>query len=182
MNAKYEPIGKLIGITVSDSSQAYLVPMKRSAFVKREDSIIMKDGHLLSHKLVQPSSYEGFVSIPVAIAKAIVSIPAQLVSINIDSIKSRASLNKELASLANLERERKKEVLTEELALDKLQLQIKEQELMLQQHLATRNDVLQKSIDTAEKNLLDTKEDILETEKKIIELQKQIGKLNQAKQ
>lgn len=180
-NDGHQLIGNPAEITVADLSQVYKVPMKRSAFVKREDSITLKDGYLLSHKLVRPSSYAGFASIPVDIAKAIVSIPAQLISIKIDSTKSQTTLNKELANLASAEREKEKQVLTQELAIDKLDLQLKEQEFALEQHLATRDDALQKSIDTAKKVLLDTRKSTLDNEKKIIELQKQIDELKKPK-
>lgn len=72
-------------IPVLDKSKIIIVPVRRTLFVKRENNIGIKDGMIISNEITNPSSVEGFVSIPINIAKAIVSIPAQIIQFRIDN-------------------------------------------------------------------------------------------------
>jgi hypothetical protein len=70
--------------TVADRSQLVVVPVERTPFVRRVNDIQIRDGIIISHKIVKPSSAEGLVSIPFDIAKMIVSIPAEIISLKLD--------------------------------------------------------------------------------------------------
>lgn len=78
-----------------DLTSQFQVPLKRKAFVKSKSDLIFKDGLINSNNLDSPSSVEGFISIPVNIAKAIVSIPAQIVSFKYDNTVRQKSLESE---------------------------------------------------------------------------------------
>lgn len=75
---------EIIDITIADPSQLISIPIKRTAFVKRVNNIGIHDGIIISNEINNPSSLEGFISIPINIAKAIVSIPGQLIKFRID--------------------------------------------------------------------------------------------------
>jgi len=81
-----------INVTVADWSKLIVIPVERTPFVKRENEIQIRDGLIISHKIVKPSSAEGFISIPIDIAKAIVSIPAEIVSLKLDFTNRRKDL------------------------------------------------------------------------------------------
>ena len=72
-------------ITVIDNTKIVNIPVKRTAFGKRTNDIKIQDGLIIDNHIVNPSSAEGFVSIPIDIAKAIVSIPAQIIKVKIDN-------------------------------------------------------------------------------------------------
>ncbi|MBL4602982.1 MAG: hypothetical protein JKY84_09555 [Emcibacteraceae bacterium] len=66
------------------------IPMKSSAFVKTVDDVTFKDGSILSWDSTRPSEMAAFFRIPVAMLKAIVSVPAELIQLKFDSSKSLA--------------------------------------------------------------------------------------------
>ena len=67
-------------ITIVDPNILINIPIKRTVFAKRENKIILEDGIIKSIEITNPSSFLGFVSIPIDIAKAIISIPGQLLT------------------------------------------------------------------------------------------------------
>lgn len=101
----------ILDVNIIDPNLVFVVPIKRSAFVERKQTITLNEGTLLSNQIVKPSSYEGLVSIPINIGKAIASIPAQLISVKIDNtnnIKTLSEAQKELVKLqAELEQLKK---------------------------------------------------------------------------
>jgi len=80
----------LIGIV--DHNRLINIPIKRTAFVKRENEVIIVEGLVKSNEITNPSSVEGFISIPIDVAKAIVSIPGQLVTFKYDNTNRKKEL------------------------------------------------------------------------------------------
>lgn len=67
------------------------VPMNSSAFVKTTDDVQFADGSLTSWSTDRPSEVLEVVRLPVKIATALVSVPAQLLSVKVDySSKEKA--------------------------------------------------------------------------------------------
>jgi hypothetical protein len=136
---------KLPGLIFIDKSFVFSVPIRRNPFVKRKHDLVIKSGVLISHVLVKPSSVLGFIGIPIAFAKAIVSIPAQLISFRIDTVTRKRDL------------EAMKNNLTEEV------IKNKEQGKKLEQ--------LRKEEDKARELELLSKKNHLEVERKVQQLQ-----------
>lgn len=79
-------------VQVADVSKVLVLPMKRTAFVKTTNEMVISNGIISSNKITRPSPVNGFAQIPVSIAKAIVSIPAQLIQVRINKNTSEKSL------------------------------------------------------------------------------------------
>ncbi len=79
-------------IQIIDVNKLINIPIKRSAFSKRTDSLVLIDGMLSSNEITNPSSAEGFISIPINIAKAIVKIPGQIISFKYDNTLKKTNL------------------------------------------------------------------------------------------
>jgi hypothetical protein len=81
---KNEPLdGGKWEVSVPDVTRLVNVPLKRSAFVKRINTPKFASGLLTENYINEPSQFEGFISIPINIAKALVSIPAALFNFKI---------------------------------------------------------------------------------------------------
>ncbi|MBS9462884.1 hypothetical protein KIM67_10710 [Flagellimonas sp. 389] len=85
---------KIIKLNYFDSRNVFSVPIKTVPFAKRVHKITVKDGELCSHELSNPSAIKGFIAVPIKVAKAIVSIPAQLISLQIKNIGKHHELEK----------------------------------------------------------------------------------------
>lgn len=70
----------------------YPVPIRTTPFAKRKQKLVIEKGQLISHTVENPSSINGFISIPIDIGKALISIPAQIISIRINTITRRKEL------------------------------------------------------------------------------------------
>lgn len=68
---------------IPDTSRLINIPVKRTPFVKSVNTPRFSNGMLVENYINRPSSFEGFVSIPVNLAKALVAIPAQLFNFKI---------------------------------------------------------------------------------------------------
>ena len=108
---KVEPLNEFINTegTVNEfyemlpsNNKILYIPVTRSNFIKKEHKLVFDKGVLKEYKVVKPSELEAGVSIPISVAKAIVSIPAQLLSVKINNTKKQAELAKEVQSLENL--------------------------------------------------------------------------------
>jgi len=75
-----------------DASTPQFLEIKRSAFVKRETTIVFDSGVPVSIETKKPSELLGFVSIPLEIATDIVSIPGQLIKLRVDYSSQENSL------------------------------------------------------------------------------------------
>ena len=79
-------------VDLINKKQIFSVPIKTTPFVKREQKIQIHKGTFYGHELVNPSALEGFISIPINLTKAIVSIPAQLLRFRIDNLGVKRDL------------------------------------------------------------------------------------------
>lgn len=91
-------------IQVPDISRVMNIPIKRHAFVKNQYVPKFSSGLLIENYINKPSEFEGFLSIPINVLKAIVSIPAALFHFRIDHLQQRTSLQKEQNNLAAAQR------------------------------------------------------------------------------
>ncbi|MFK8055473.1 MAG: hypothetical protein AB8F78_05055 [Saprospiraceae bacterium] len=79
----------------------FIIPLRRTTFSERKDSIILSKGLVSTSMTRTGSSLEGVASIPIDIAKAIVSIPAEILQIKLNNTNSRKDLETALLSLTN---------------------------------------------------------------------------------
>lgn len=161
-------------VVIADNSKLIVIPVMRTAFVKRVNKIGIQDGVILSNEITKPSSVEGFVSIPINIAKAIVSIPGQLVQFRFDNTKRFEELEKAKLSYEKTIQESQKFALTKELEIEKVKLDIQKTELSNQIELQKLKLELQKSLLEAE-----TKQ--LEAQKALDAIKKELEELKKAK-
>lgn len=99
-------------VQISDPSKLLVLPISRTAFTATTNNLTITDGIVRANDIKRPSPIRGFVQIPINIAKAVVSIPAQLIQIRInknsDTDKLQTSeiarLNAELKYRKDLEK------------------------------------------------------------------------------
>jgi hypothetical protein len=117
----------------------YIVPVRSTPFVKRTHELSMVNGELVSHKLTIPSSVEGFISIPINLAKAIVSIPAQLLSLKVDFTSKKKELEELIKGIEQTEYERKESSIASKLIDEESALK-REREILNSQKKLTRTE------------------------------------------
>lgn len=157
-------------VVVADVTKLIVIPVKRTAFVKRVNKIGIQDGIVLSNEINKPSSVEGFVSIPINIAKAIVSIPGQLVQFRYDNTKRSDELEKAKLSYEKSIQESQKFALTKEQEIEKVKLEIEKKNISNSIELQKFKLELRTSLLEAEKKQLDTQKALDEIKKQIEEL------------
>ncbi|RKR80396.1 hypothetical protein BDD43_0501 [Mucilaginibacter gracilis] len=86
-------------ITIPDTSRLIKVEVKRSSFVKRANAPKFVSGLLTENSITKPSEIEGFAAIPVGIGKALISIPARLLTFTVQNKKTELELQKQLLAL-----------------------------------------------------------------------------------
>jgi hypothetical protein len=166
--------GLPVNIVIADITKLITIPVNRTAFVKRVNKIGIADGIILSNEITKPSSVEGFVSIPINVAKAIVSIPGQLVTFKIDNTKRLNELEKEKLNLEKTLRESQKFSLSKESEIEKVKLEI--------QKASQSNDIELKKLQLElSKSLLDAEKNQLESLKALEEIKREIEKLKEKK-
>lgn len=89
------PVTDYMYLNVFDNAHTIVVPFTRAPFVKNVSKVAFENGTAKSNEIDRPSSLEGFVSIPINVAKAIVSIPAQIVQFKFNVKKDDLNLEKE---------------------------------------------------------------------------------------
>ena len=172
---------------IIDKYKILNTPINRTAFTKRTNELRIKGGVLVYNHINNPSSVEGFVSIPIDVAKAFVSIPAQLLQFKYDNTQVKKQL---IVGQGELEAEilnNEKEALKRDAEIDKVLFELESDKLTRENDLAkllnqieteriTRaNDLeklkfdLQKALDEAKKNQLETQNLLEELIKKIEE-------------
>jgi len=169
------PNPRPITVTIADMTRVSTVPVKRTAFAKRETKVMMSDGLVIGHDLKNPSSVEGFISIPINIAKAIVSVPGQLVTFKIDNTKRLTDLEKEKLNLEKSLQESQKYALTKETELDKLKLEIQKSALSSEYALQTLKYELEKTLLESEKKQLEALKALQEIKAELEKLKKPNG-------
>lgn len=161
-------------VVVADATKLIVIPVNRTAFVKRTNKIGIQDGIILSNEINKPSSVEGFVSIPINVAKAVVSIPGQLVQFRFDNTKRLDELEKAKLNYEKSIQESQKFALTKEQEIEKIKLDIRKTELSNQIELQKWKLELQTS-------LLEVEKKQLEAQKALEEIKKQLEELKQKK-
>lgn len=172
---------------IIDKYKILNTPINRTAFVKRTNELKIKGGVLVYNHINNPSSVEGFVSIPIDVAKAVVSVPAQLLQFKYDNTQAKKQLIEGQGELEASILNNEKEVLKRDAEIDKVLFQIESDKLNRENDLAkllnqieterlTRaNDLeklqfdLQKALDEAKKSQLETRDLLEELIKKIEE-------------
>ncbi|MGH7887517.1 MAG: hypothetical protein ACREPG_06605, partial [Candidatus Binatia bacterium] len=66
-----------------DKSALNIFPINRGAFIKKVTTVTFDNGVLTEFTITKPSEALGFISIPVDLAKAIVSIPGEVLSVKV---------------------------------------------------------------------------------------------------
>lgn len=161
-------------VVIADPTKLIVIPINRTAFVKRTNKVAIQDGIIMSNEINKPSSIEGFVSIPVNVAKLIVSIPAQLVQFRYDNTKKLDELEKAKLNYEKSMQESQKFALTKEQDIEKVKLDIQKADLSNQIELQKLKLELQT-------NLLEAEKKQLEVQKALDEIKKQIEELKQSK-
>jgi hypothetical protein len=79
-------------IEMPNASPVLSIGVERAAFTKRGTALYFDDGTLTDVAIDKGSEAEGFVVIPLAVAKAIVDVPAQIIKFRIADVQSHAAL------------------------------------------------------------------------------------------
>ena len=140
-----------LNILVADIDKLIVVPVKRTAFVKRINKIGIQDGIIISNEITNPSSVEGFISIPINIAKAIISIPGQLLQFRFDNTKKSEQFEKEKLAYQQSLLATQKFDMTKEQELGKIKLEMQKTDLTNQTALQKLKLELETGILEAEK-------------------------------
>lgn len=82
--------------TIIDESKLIILPVERTLFAKQKNVMKFDDGLISYVGIRKPSSAEGFVEIPINIAKSIFGIPSELVKIRIDNSKKKIDAEESL--------------------------------------------------------------------------------------
>lgn len=182
--------------SLPDTNLNFIIPIKRALFSKVNNNMLFSNGLIMGYKMEKPSEVEGFISIPVNIAKAIISIPTQLFQFRIDTTKRKTELEKEVLNLNKAVSEKEQYSLLQAMENHKKQLEMDKSLLTFEKELGTlKNEialmpqlselenqkklhVLQKDVSAlANETKLQREKQALENEQTILQLQKQIDTL-----
>ena len=92
-NSKGNLTSRVIAMLPNDAP-IFELPVTRGAFVKKVTELDFENGVLTQVKIDKPSELLGALDIPLAAARAILSIPAELIQLKIDTTKSQSELVK----------------------------------------------------------------------------------------
>jgi hypothetical protein len=87
-------------VRIPDVTRVIRVPVKRFAFVKNLYVPKFSSGLLIENYIRKPSQFEAFLSIPINVVKAIVSIPSELFHFKISHLRERTAWQTEQNNLA----------------------------------------------------------------------------------
>jgi hypothetical protein len=187
---KIEPkAAKLTGHEISfyeyllNNGMNITIPLSRAIFAKKTNDLVLSDGVIKENKIVKPSEIEGFVSIPINIAKAIVSIPGQLFTFRIDNTRKRLTLEEESLKLEKAVIATERNKLLQDLETQKLKVEADKNLLEADKNLQT----VQKELKTLENEIallpkqleLKNQETILTVKQAVETLTKDISLLQQ---
>jgi hypothetical protein len=79
-------------VLLPNEAQVMTIPITRAAFVKKVTTVAFDHGLLTEVDINKPSEMLAFMDIPLAIAKAIVDVPAELVQLKINTSKGNTDL------------------------------------------------------------------------------------------
>ena len=86
-------------VDMPNVSPIFAIGVERAIFAERNTTLTFKDGMLTDVTVTKNSELVGFVSIPLALAKAIVDIPTQIIQVKIADTKSQSTLLNEQGNL-----------------------------------------------------------------------------------
>jgi hypothetical protein len=163
--------GEPLYCTIIDLDKIVIIPVSRTAFAKKINRISIQDGVITSNEISKPSSLEGFVMIPISIAKAIVSIPGQLITFRYDNTKRLNELEKEKLAYDKIILDSEKFAISKSQELDNIKLELQKTEMKNSQELEKVKFELQKMILQAEKDQLTAKKELDALKEEIEKLQ-----------
>lgn len=161
-----------VNVAVADPGKLIVIPVRRTAFVKQINNVTIQDGIITSNEINKPSSVEGFISIPVNVAKSIVSIPAQLVQFRYDNTKRLDDLEKAKLAYEKSKQESEKFALTNAQEIEKVKLDMQKTDLTNQTELQKLKLELQTSLLSDEQKLLQAQKALDDLKKEIEDLKK----------
>lgn len=112
--------GKVVNrelMLLPDPDEIHTLPVRRSAFVEKVNDLNFDHGMLTEVTVTKPSEALAFMEIPLAMAKAITDIPANLFQVKIDQTKNATSIAEQQQKLFDAQ----KKQLEAEMALKQLQ-------------------------------------------------------------
>jgi hypothetical protein len=157
-------------LLIPDESSLLCIPITRSSFVKKTYGFKMANGMLTENTINKPSEVEGFLSIPINIAKAIVSVPAQLLSFKIENIKRQTAMETDLQALANARLQSQKNEIAKESELLKTTLEARKIALTHDSEIAKTKLEAEKMLTEAQKDVITTTKDLAKAKKELEEL------------
>lgn len=158
-------------LIIADVNKLIRVPIKRTAFVKRVNKITLSNGIITSNQIIKPSSVEGLVSIPVNVAKMVVSIPAEIIQVKINTAKNKEALEKQVLALQQSVTASEKYVYTKQKELEEVKLELEKAKT----ENKTAIEILQL---TTQKDLLKAQADLIRMQKELDDLKKQVADQN----
>lgn len=93
---------------VPDSTTAFVLPTRAGAFVKTKLEFTFKDGMPVDYSIDQPSQLAAITGLPLAIAKAILEVPASIIKLRVDYESQSAALADARVKLAKSQLELQK--------------------------------------------------------------------------
>jgi hypothetical protein len=98
---KSSPIALSSVVVVPDSRHTYLMPTRAGAFTTSKLAFLFKEGMPIDYGIERPSEVASIASIPVQVAKALVSIPAEIIQLRVNhDTQANALIAAETAELA----------------------------------------------------------------------------------
>jgi|GEM_PF-2593586 len=112
--------GKVVNrelMLLPDPDEIHTLPVRRSAFVEKVNDLNFDHGMLTEVTVTKPSEALAFMEIPLAMAKAITDIPANLFQVRIDQTKNATAIAEQQQKLFDAQ----KKQMEAEMALKQLQ-------------------------------------------------------------
>jgi hypothetical protein len=81
---KSSPVAFASVFVVPDSRNTYLMPTRAGAFTTSKLNFTFKEGMPLEYSVEQPSEIAAIASIPIQVAKALISIPAEMIQLRVN--------------------------------------------------------------------------------------------------
>jgi hypothetical protein len=88
-------------VEMPNASPVLSIGVQRAMFTKRQTTLAFNNGTLTDVAVDKGSEAEGFVVIPLAVAKALADIPAQIIQVRIADVQSHAALIQAQGNLVN---------------------------------------------------------------------------------
>lgn len=161
-----QPVPVKYWVTIPDESKIVTAPIRRSPGVKKTYGLKFTNGLLTEGTISKPSEMESLVSIPVNIAKAIVSIPAQLFSFRLESIKRQTTLETEQQALTKALLVTRKNEISNEAELLKAKVEAQKVLASYESEIIKARLDAQKTVLDAQKTLITANEDLKTTKAK----------------